>query len=107
MPYHNATDFYYMCSSRAKHRGLGCGAGVYVRQQEVEDEVIAGMRKMLQACADPRGFTRLVNEEARKLWEQASRYDPLTAQKIDAIDRKIANIRQAIVDGLDDIIRIA
>ena len=101
--YHNMTNHYYLCSSQTKHRGLGCGAGLHVRQDETEAEVFIGLHRMLRECSDPRGFTRLVNEELRNIWEQANGYDPQSAQKLVEIERRFENIRQAIVNGLDDI----
>ena len=97
------TDHNYLCSSQTKRRGLGCGAGLHVRQHDVEAEVIEGARNMLQACADPRGFTRMINEELRRMWEQSRGYDPQGAQKLAAIEHKTGNVRQAIANGLDDI----
>ncbi|MHB0937016.1 MAG: hypothetical protein ACYC6A_11565 [Armatimonadota bacterium] len=101
--YHNMTNHYYLCSSQTKHRGLGCGASLHVRQDETEEEVFIGLHRMLRACADPRGFTRLVNAEIRKIYEEANGYDPQSAQEFAEIERRIENIRQATVNGLDDI----
>jgi len=93
---------YYVCGSQPYRRGMGCGPGVYVPQAAVEAEAVKGLRGLLAVCADPRGFTRQVNEELRRLWEMSTGYNPHAAQKIADIDRKIANIRRAIEDGLGD-----
>ena len=93
---------YYVCGSRPYRRGLGCGPGVYVPKDQIEGEVIEGLGELLGACADPKGFTRQVNEELRRLWEESTGYDPRAAKKLEAIDGKIANIRRAIEDGLED-----
>ena len=81
---------------------LGCGPGVYVCQEDVEAEVAVGLESLLSVCADPKGFTRKVNEELRELWEKRTGYDPHAAKRIQSADAKIANIRQAIEDGLGD-----
>jgi len=81
---------------------MGCGPGVYVPQASVEAEAVEGLRGLLGVCADPKGFTRQVNEELRRVWEASTGRDPHAAQKITEVDRKIGNIRRAIEDGLGD-----
>ncbi len=93
---------YYVCGSQPYRRGKGCGPGVYVPQALVESEVIEGLSGLLGACADPKGFTRQVNAELRQMWEESTGYDPRAVKKLEAIDGKIANIRRAIEDGLED-----
>ena len=41
------TDHNYLCSSQTKRRGLGCGAGLHVRQHDVED---AGEQESSYEC---------------------------------------------------------
>jgi hypothetical protein len=101
--YHNSAGRYYLCGSVAYRRGLGCGPGVYVRQSEVEDGVIEGLRELLSVCADEVGFAAAVNEELRGLWEASNGYDPDAARRLEVIDRQTANIRRAIMDGLEDV----
>jgi hypothetical protein len=57
---------------------------------------------VLDLCADPRGFTAKVNRELRRLWEQSIGFRPNAAPLISAIDQKIAHIRQAVEEGLND-----
>ena len=64
--------------------------------------MVRGLREILSLCTDPKGFTRRVNEELRRLWEASKSQDPGLAQKIEGIDAKISNIRRAIEDGLAD-----
>ena len=45
---------------------------------------------------------RRVNEELCQIWESSAGFDPLATQKIQAIERKTANLRQAIEDGFID-----
>ncbi len=101
--YYSTSGRYYLCGSQVYRRGLDCGPGVYVRQSEIEGEVFTGLRKLLAACSDASGFARTLNDELRTLWEASVGYEPGAEQRIDAVDRKVANIRRAVADGLDDI----
>ena len=101
--YRSTAGYYYLCGSHSYRRGLGCGPGVYVRQAEVEAQVIEDVRELVGRCGDPKGFARQVNERLRKLWEASTGHDAKAARQLDDIDQKIANIRRAIADGLDDV----
>jgi len=68
----------------------------------VEAEVVGGLEQLVGLCADPQGFTRQVNQELRRLWESQTGYDPDADRKVREIEGKIANIPQAIEDGLTD-----
>ncbi len=57
---------------------------------------------MLNICADANGFTRKVNEELRRIWEDSTGYDPTIPRKMKDIDAKIANIRKAVENGMPD-----
>jgi site-specific DNA recombinase len=93
---------YYVCGSLPYRRGMGCGPGVYVRQAEVESEVIAGLKNLVGICTDPQGFTREVNEELRRIWEERVGYDPTATRRLTEIEAKIDNLWQAIEDGITD-----
>src|SRR5262249_41653441 len=80
----------------------GCGPGVYVPQKQVESEVLNGVAGVLGGCSDPKGFTAKVNAELRRLWEDSTGFRPDAAAQIAAIDKKIANVHQAIEDGLQE-----
>lgn len=59
---------------------------------------------MLGLCADPEGFTRQVNTELRRLWQESTgRADTHSVRKeIERVEAKLANIRQAVEDGFAD-----
>ena len=97
-----ANASYYICGSQPHRRGLGCGSAVYVPQAEIEAEVTAGLTSLLGVCADANGFTRKVNEELRRIWQDSTGYDPAIPHKLRDIEAKIANIRKAVEDGLPD-----
>ena len=95
---------YYVCGSQPYRRGMGCGPGVYVPRRAVEGEVCQGLGELLRVCADPGGFTRQVNMELRRLWQESTGYaDSVTARtEVQRVKAKIANIRRAIEEGLAD-----
>ena len=94
---------YYVCGSQPYRRGMGCGSGVYVPQEEVEAEAVRGLDGLMSLCADPKGFTREVNEALVRLWKDATGHDPQAVEQLKQVEAKIARIRQAIEDGLGDV----
>ncbi len=97
-----SSGIYYVCGSQPYRRGKGCGPGVYVPKERAEAEVITGLEELLAGCSNPAGFVRKVNAEIRKIWEKMTGFDPDREKKLEAIDMKIANIRTAIEDGIED-----
>jgi len=93
---------YYVCGSQPYRKGTGCGPGVYVPKELVEKEVVTGLQELMGICADPKGMTRQVNEELRRIFEESTGYDPQAAQRVKEVERKIDNIWKAIEDGLMD-----
>ena len=96
------SGYYYVCGNQPYRSGMGCGPGVYVPQKRIEAEVIEGLDSLLGTCTDPKGFVRRVNEELRQLWASDAGSDEDATNGIKVVDAKIANIRQAIEDGLAD-----
>ena len=93
---------YYVCGSQPYRKGVGCGPGVYVPKEQVEREVLAGLRELISVCSDKKGFTRQVNAELRRVWEESTGHDPRAAKRIEEIERKIGNLWKAIEDGISD-----
>ena len=94
---------YYVCGSQPYRRGMGCGPGVYVPRRAVEAEVCQGLSELLSLCSDPQGFTRQVNAELRRLWQESGHNDNATGHdEMEKIEAKIANIRRAVEDGFAD-----
>lgn len=93
---------YYVCGSQPYRKGLGCGPGVYVPQQQAEAEVLAGLRGLLTFCGDSAGFTRMVNEELGSLCGLSHGQKANADAGLKEVERKIANLRTAIEDGLAD-----
>ena len=57
---------------------------------------------MMSVCLDPKGFTRQVNQELRRLWAESTNHDPQSAEQLKQVEAKTAHIRRAIEDGLAD-----
>ena len=95
---------YYICGSQPYRKGKGCGPGVYVPRKAVEAEVCRGLNEVLTLCTNPEGFTRQVNAELRRIWEESTGYaDKATARmEIAKVEGKIANLRRAVEDGFAD-----
>jgi hypothetical protein len=100
--FHTASGYYYICGSQPYRKGMGCGPGVYVPQHQVETEVLHGLRDLVALGTDAKAVTRAVNEQLREMWAAATNFRRDMSDKISAIDQKIANIRQAVEDGLQD-----
>jgi len=96
------TGRYYVCGSQPYRRGMGCGPGVYVPQDRVESEVLKRLEVLLARCTDSQRFARMVNGHLKVLWRDAAGRDVNVARRMADIDAKVANIRQAIEDGLSD-----
>ena len=96
------SGYYYVCGSQPYRSGMGCGPGVYVPQKQVEAQVLQGLDMLLDACADPKSFAKKVNAELRRLSKLQTGAAPETSRKIQEIESRITNIRQAIEQGLQD-----
>ncbi len=93
---------YYVCGSRPYRSGTGCGPGVYVPKEQIEAQIVSGLRELIGLCTDPKGFVREVNAELRAMWEESSGHDPHAVSRLKDVERKIANLWQAIEDGIAD-----
>ena len=68
----------------------------------LEAEVLDGLQGIVGIHADADGFTRRVNGEVQRLWEEPNAYHRNAAGRLQATDGKIASIRAAIGNGLGD-----
>jgi hypothetical protein len=93
---------YYVCNSQPNRGGAGCGSGVYVPKDLIENEVLSGLHELLCICTDPKGFTQKVNQELRKIWQETTNYTPRDDRRLAEIDSKIVNIQKAVEEGLED-----
>jgi hypothetical protein len=93
---------YYTCGSQPYRKGRGCGPGVYVPKEWGEAEAVAGMVELVEASANPERFVARLNARLRQIWEQRSGYNPSAARELEEVERKLANVRQSIEEGLED-----
>ncbi len=91
---------WYICGSQPYRKGMGCGPGVYVPIAFIEDCVVDGIRQRASSVASHTELVKQLNLKLRHIWEKSNGYDPHADRKLREIDRKIANIRQSIEDGL-------
>ena len=73
-----------------------------MRQDWIEGKIADGLEGLLETCTTPKVFAREVNDRLRKAWEGATGSDSCGPARLEAIERKIENVRQAVEDGLDD-----
>ncbi len=95
--------FYYVCGSAQYRRTLGCGPGVFVDQNVMEEAVFEEIDGQFGEWCDDKAFAAKVGalvQETQKA--QVSDTSELKA-RIVAIDEKIVNLRKAIEGGLDDV----
>ena len=69
----------------------------------MQAKILDGLEDLMGVCTDPKGFTKKVNEELRRLWEESTGHDPQAEKKLQAVENKIAKVHQAIEEGLEDV----
>jgi hypothetical protein len=94
--------FYYVCSSAPYRKGMGCGKGVYVPKDHIEQAVIDGVRELLAANLNPDRIARLVNQEIARTADTDPTRSKTLEKEIASVEAKIENIRKAIEEGLSD-----
>ena len=93
---------YYRCGTFAYRRGYGCGPSLYLNEADTNQRVLTGLFDLMDRCADQEGFARRFNAQVAQRWQDASGYDPHAERKMREIDQKIARLRQAVEDGLQE-----
>ena len=94
---------YYVCGSAQYRRSLGCGPGVYVDKQVIEEAVFGGIFDRFGEWTDPERFTRKVNETLRQMQRECVGDTLDLSRQIAELDAKIDNVRRAIEEGLQDV----
>lgn len=95
-----AKGTWYICGSQPYRKGLGCGPGVYVPITFIENIITDGIRKRASSVASQAEIVKQLNRKIKHLWEESNGIEPDVDRLMREIDRKIANIRQSIEDGL-------
>ena len=94
---------YYVCGSAQYRRSLGCGPGVYVDKNLMENAVLQGIAERFEEWSDTARFTRLVNKAISDLHRQSVGAVADIAGQVGDVDGKIANVRKAVEGGLQDV----
>lgn len=93
---------YYLCGSQPQRKNRGCGPAVFVPLEFIETHVVDGLRDYLNTLIEQPRFVKELNRKLRGVWEYKTGSDSDADRKIIRIDEKIARIRTAIEDGLED-----
>ncbi len=94
---------YYVCGSAQYRRSLGCGPGVFVDKQLIEDTIMESVASRFDEWSDPARFAKLVNDAVSDLAQRDTTGAAENARRIEEIEAKIGNVRQAIEGGLSDV----
>ena len=101
--YRNQDRLYYVCGAKAYRRGLGCGEALQVRKEAIEEAVVEEVGRLFNSWADTKRLMEMANEELRALRQQLAAESVELSRQLARVEEEIANIRQAIKAGLDDL----
>ena len=94
---------YYVCGTAQYRRSLGCGPGVYLDKQIIEDGIIQVVMDRFGEWSDPKVMARFVNNASEEADEKQSGARVDIDLQLAEIEAKLSNIRKAIEDGLADV----
>jgi len=94
---------FYVCSTAKYRKGLGCGPGMYVPCEKVEPEVVSGIKELLVNVLEHTNLVRKINRELREMFARESGHDPGLKGQLAGVEKRIENVRKAILDGLRDV----
>ena len=100
--YRNQGRLYYVCGAKAYRKGLGCGASMQLRKEEIEDAVATEVGLLFESWTDTKRLMETINEELRAVRQQQTSGSVEIVRELAKIEEEIGNIRQAIKGGLDD-----
>ena len=96
----------YICAAGKYRRGLGCGPGVFVEKSLAEGAVwdTVGVSAERAAGEDRDTLIGAADEGLQRQWEAGGGANAAVVhQRLEKIDRKIGNLRQALEDGVQDV----
>ena len=101
--YRNQGRLYYVCGAKVYRKGLGCGPALQIRKEEIEDAVVQEVGLLFASWTDTKRLMEMVNEEVRALGQQQASESVEMARELVKVEEELANLRQAIKGGLDDL----
>ena len=101
--YRNQGRLYYVCGAKAYRRGLGCGEGLQIRKEALEDAVVEEIGHLFDSWVDTKRLKQLMNEELQALEQQKSAGSVEITRELAKVGQETENLRAAIKAGLDDI----
>ena len=101
--YRNQNRLYYVCGAKVYRKGLGCGPALQIRKEQIEDAVVEEIGLLFTSWTDTKKLMEMANEEARALYQQQASESVEIARELVKVEEELANIRQAIKGGLDDL----
>lgn len=101
--YGNRGRLYYICGSQRYRRGLGCGQGLQVRKETIEEALMEEMGRLFQSWADVKRLTQLVNRELASHTQRQNEDSAMAERELADVEQEIDNLRKAVKAGLDDI----
>ena len=96
----------YLCGTAKYRRGVGCGQGVFVQKELIEEAVWETVQLLASEIGRRPSKNSLAeaNAELRQIWERSGgKADARAQRELQKVDQKIANLRTALEDGLCDV----
>ncbi|MFH1688783.1 MAG: recombinase family protein [Candidatus Eisenbacteria bacterium] len=101
--YRNQNRLYYVCGSKAYRQGLGCGEGLQIRKDDIEDAVVEEIGHLFRSWTDGERLKRLMEEELKAVDQQRSEGAIEIERELARVEQETENLRSAIKAGLQDI----
>ena len=101
--YRNRDRLYYVCGAKVYRKGLGCGPALQIRKEEIEAAVVEEIGLLFASWTDTKKLMEMANEEVRALGQQQASESVEMARELAKVEEELANLRQAIKGGLDDL----
>jgi site-specific DNA recombinase len=94
---------YYVCGTAQYRKGLGCGKGVHIDKETIEQAVWQGVEERFKEWTDVEAFAQMVNDKIRELHTQYANTQIEAERRLAEIGKKIRNLRRALEDSLEDV----
>lgn len=93
---------YYVCGSQPYRRGKGCASAIYVPKEGIEEKVVCGVAELVEELKSLEFVRHFANKHIRTVVSAGASGHVQTSENLRKVDEKLANIRKAIENGLQD-----